>query len=178
MNSIQERPFCGIRGSIWVLVVLGLLCLFAIYQRLGNVEFEEQTQIPIRHRFPAEQIQNESKTAGKPASSTSDNEQDHRVRFLLQELTDTDAQIRLSAIDSLKQEAPDDSFIGALTACLSDSEPTIRAAAATELARYRFSAMEAVPQLKILAQSDPDESVRFRAKEALFNIRLHDYPVF
>lgn len=178
MKSVQERPFCGIRGSLWVLAVLGLLCVFSLYQLPGRDETGGPAQIPSSSRFAAVPVSSKNENAEHPPSSPSDKAKDHHIRFLLQELTDTDTQIRLSAIDSLKREPLDDSIIPALIACLSDSEPMVRAAAATELARYRFSAMEAVPQLKILAQSDPDESVRFRAKEALYNIRLHDYPLF
>ena len=75
-------------------------------------------------------------------------------------------------------ELPNSERISLLTACLSDSDPRIRAHAALRLGSFRLAAMDAVPMLKQLAQTETDDLVRARVKDALYNIRMYDYSPF
>lgn len=61
-----------------------------------------------------------------------------------------------------------------LISCLSDPSAHVREQAAAALATFSLTASEAIPALTHVAEKDPDETVRQRAKEALYNIRGYD----
>ncbi len=54
---------------------------------------------------------------------------------------------------------------------LDDSSPLTRESAAAELGGMGLPAYDALPELRRLAQEDPDENVRRACREALFNVR-------
>lgn len=95
---------------------------------------------------------------------------------LLQALSDPDVSVRLDALRQLAALKKQDSeVIATLIACLSDPEASVRAFAVARLGAFRMAASDAVPRLKELARDDPNEQVRSRARDALYNIRLYDY---
>lgn len=95
---------------------------------------------------------------------------------ILQRLSDPDTGIRLEALEDLRRFGPHaNEAVPVLISCLQDRDPQVRASAATQLGALRMAAADAVPQLKLLAFNDDDDSVRSRAKDALYNIRLYDF---
>jgi HEAT repeat protein len=98
---------------------------------------------------------------------------------LLQQLSDPEVNVRLSAVETLEGlELPSSERVTLLTACLSDSDPRIRAHAALRLGSLRLAAVDALPVLKQLAQIETDDVVRARVRDALYNIRMYDYSPF
>ena len=95
---------------------------------------------------------------------------------LLQRFSDPDANVRLRALKQLNGLGVSTAeSISILTAFLADADPRIRAYAALRLGSYSMAATDAVPVLKELAFTDPNDLVRSRAKDALVNIRLYDF---
>jgi HEAT repeat protein len=114
-----------------------------------------------------------------PVATVPQNGFDPAFAKLLQELSDPDVNVRLRAVKALEElHLPNTECVRLLTACLSDSDPRIRAYAALRLGSFRFVAIDAVPTLKQLAQTEPDEVVLSRVKDALYNIRMYDYSPF
>jgi HEAT repeat protein len=101
---------------------------------------------------------------------------DHAFATLLQQLSDPDAKVRLATLEKLdNSELSNTEQVSLLTGCLLDSDARIRAHAALRLGSFRATAIEAIPALKQLAESESDDLVRARVKDALYNIRMYDY---
>lgn len=94
----------------------------------------------------------------------------------LQLLSDPDPERRLEAAKKLDHlELGTGEVVAALTTCLRDTDANVRAHAVVRLGLMRLAAMDAVPVLKDMVQTDPVEQVRSHAKDALYNIRGYDY---
>jgi len=77
--------------------------------------------------------------------------------------------------EELMRRRDADEAIPELIEALRHPSSAVRGAAAVALGRYRHLALDAVPILKELQHDDPDEAVRRRAGDALYNIRLYDF---
>ena len=69
---------------------------------------------------------------------------------------------------------PGEADLPYLISCLSDPSAYVREQAASALSMFSVSAHEAIPELTRVAENDPEEIVRQRAREALYNIRGYD----
>jgi hypothetical protein len=176
MRPDLNRQWCGIRASIWALALLGIvLWIWPLYVSDPAPEPPEASELPARQSQPQN---GQSAPAQNVGTARSTEPEQERLRTFLHALSDPDPGVRLNAVNSVRTSAlTGGAVISALIACLSDADPRIRAAAAHELGRYRWAAAEAVPMLKPLAKDDPDDAVRNRAREALYNIRLYDFPL-
>ena len=164
----------GVRAPIWAAASLSLLAI-VISLTLRTEPQTQDTPVsktpssaePHQHFAPNQSIVH--------APTTNRSNSDPAFTSLLQRLSDPDPNLRLAALESLEKiELPATDRVALLTAALSDADPRIRAHAALRLGSFHVVALDAVPALKQLAQNDPDDLVRSRVKEALYNIRLYD----
>lgn len=163
----------GVRVRVWMgaLISAGIFCaLVQVARPKPNSPAASSTSTPS----VSEAIRPAPPPAPAPSSGF-----DPTFAKILQQLSDPDANVRLATVEALeKLEVPNSERISLLTACLSDSDPRIRAHAALRLGSFRLAAMDAVPMLKQLAQTETDDLVRARVKDALYNIRMYDYSPF
>ena len=169
----------GVRARVWIGAFLGVLIItFA----LQLVHWKERSSAERRNVTPSPGERYgvlEVTSPAPPATNFPVHGLNQGFAELLQQLSDPDANVRLAAILSLEQsELPNNERVSLLTGCLSDSDSRVRAHAALRLGSFRVAAIEAVPMLKQLAESDPDDVVRARVKDALYNIRMYDYSPF
>jgi hypothetical protein len=90
------------------------------------------------------------------------------IPALIEALRDTNAQVRLTAMNGLNLTALNDlpAALPAFVKCLADSDPEVRLAAAYQLCRDPAAAPEILPALKE-AQRNPDPDVKAAAAVAL-----------
>lgn len=168
----------GARLQYWASAVAGVaICLAAFRFAPGKEESSTLT--------PASNLSRAASTlTAKPAAASPQTPKRLETKgvsapvpgALLQRFSDPEANVRLRALEKLESLGVcNDQSLAILTAFLSDSDPRIRAYAALRLGSYSMAAIEAVPVLKQLAFTDPNELVRSRAKDALVNIRLYDF---
>ena len=166
----------GVRAPIWIGAFVAAFAFLVAVQvaRQNAGSHPKRTESIVKTPPVLETI--------SPAPGSSffpSNGSDPAFAKLLQQFSDPDADVRLNAAEALeKLEMPNTERISLLSACLSDSDPRIRAHAALKLGSFRVAAMDAVPILKQLEQTESDELVRARVKDALFNIRMYDYSPF
>ena len=175
--SVMQRTgeMFGVRARVWIGAFLGVLIItFA----LQPVHWKKRSSAERANATPSHGVL-EVTSPVPPATNFPMPGLNQGFAKLLQQLSDPDANVRLSAILSLEQsELPNNERVSLLTGCLSDSDSRVRAHAALRLGSFRVAAIEAVPMLKQLAESDPDDVVRARVKDALYNIRMYDYSPF
>ena len=165
----------GVRARVWMgaSVASLILCVGVqiAWQKAGP---------PAENLSLGAELSVSTTTSPAPARTTAPvNGIDAAFANLLQQLSDPDVNIRLSAVETLDGlDLPSSERVTLLTACLSDSDPRIRAHAALGLGSLRLAAVDAVPVLKHLAQIETDDVVRARVKDALYNIRMYDYSPF
>jgi hypothetical protein len=185
----DKAEWLGIRVPVWLSALFCLLLASAALHLHNSRSIVENPPGAITHPVPIPRQRSAIPThPGKALTTTPQamrqNPSSPGTKFVppsttwLMRLSDPDPSVRLGALEHLVTlDLPTSELVPHLTACLNDREPRIRAFAATELGFISMAASEAVPVLKQLAEFDADERVRDRAKDALYNIRLYDFPL-
>jgi len=163
----------GMRRRVWIAAFVAAIVFCVAHQRKKGGLSHERIE-SIQKTAPISKT-----TSPAPPRLAESNGTEPAFAKLLQQLSDPDAEVRLIAVEELDHlEAPDSERVSLLTACLSDTDARIRAHAALRLGSFRVAAIDAVPTLKQMQETETDEIVRARVKDALFNIRMYDYSPF
>ena len=168
----RKGEILGIRTALWVYSLSGIALSSVLYFHgtteksieAPTVQEAEKLERMSESSLPRDQRNNIPAEGGTVPAE------------LLLALSDPDAAVRLEAVGRVSSlELNKSESIMLLIACLNDSDPGVRAVSALQLGALRMEAMDAVPTLKRLAKDDEDETVRSRAKDALYNIRFYDF---
>jgi hypothetical protein len=170
----RNAELLGVRAPVWAFVVLGAASIFVATQ-LSPDRGREESFTVVNHVHTA--AVNRPLVRHRPASFVYINDlADRQKATILQRLSDPDPQVRLKTLEQIEAlDLPGSERVPLLIGCLADADSRVRALAATRLGFLSMTASDAVPALKQLVQTDTDELVRSRAKDALYNIRLYDY---
>src|SRR5687768_5705559 len=130
----------GMRRRVWIAAFVAAIVFSVAHQRKKGGLSHERIE-SIQKTAPI------SKTISPaPPLSAESNGADPAFAKLLQLLSDPDAEVRLTAVEALDNlEISVGERVSLLTACLSDSDPRIRAHAALRLGSFRVAAIDAVP---------------------------------
>ena len=96
----------------------------------------------------------------------------------LEKVSESFEEMRRTAVPPFPQPLhitfPTKADLPYLIQCLADPSAYVREEAAAALGTFSVSAEEAIPALMHAVENDPEENVRKRAQEALYNIRGYD----
>lgn len=160
MLAGREWEFLGIRAVLWVSCA-------ALWLMLGALRFS------LVSDGPESGSGNETVARGQPVLPT---ERRFAGSFARRQERYVGPQIVNALPVELSSGVDDETLVPELMERLSAPFPETRKAAADLLGKQGFAAATAIPALKQLAQSDPEEEVRERAREALMNIRGFSAP--
>ncbi len=168
----------GVRVRVWIGALLGVT-VFCVALQLARKTGSTAPNAESKKNLNEALSVSAHISPAPPVATVPQNGFDPTYAKLLQELSDPDVNVRVRAVETLdKLDLPNSECVSLLTGCLSDSDARIRAHAALRLGSFRLAAMDAVPTLKQLAQTESDDLVRARVKDALYNIRMYDYSPF